>query len=425
MAGTPGKTSTSSRTNMPVFGTYTGNQASMFLEKANPGLRHSTPDSEALASSDEELEHSRMKSAANSRNAMKAVRRTFSLADHPSMGRKPSMTASGTYSPSNSNPATPSADQMPWPSMSPAAGQWGNSTAYPFTGSIWSQDSRKELPSRLQEMHAGDGQEGIPFTIPLQPTPKTYRSQSYSVGQLDSVSSAPGIPPTSANVESTRNRGVGPFPALQRRTSRQGILSSGAVASLGGVREVDDDEDPLHSTQTKVDQAREIERLEMENAQLRAARDRERTMSAASTMQMPSNFRTNRIRSVVPEETDLAIDDHEEAAGAYQPKNLLTRRFSEQVTQYPDRQQMAPADSRNARWQSTLGFGRLADIPQSRRHSFADVPTRQGSFSSHGMLLSSEFKFMITNISQGLRTKTHSMLSRRVWAVSMIVSFPI
>jgi hypothetical protein len=25
----------------------------------------------------------------------------------------------------------------------------------------------------------------IPFEIPLQPTPKTYRSQSYSVGQLD------------------------------------------------------------------------------------------------------------------------------------------------------------------------------------------------------------------------------------------------
>ena len=35
-------------------------------------------------------------------------------------------------------------------------------------------------------------------------------------------------------------------------------------------------------------------------------------------------------------------------------------------------------------WQSSLGFGGLGDIPQSRRHSFADVPTRQGSISSIG-----------------------------------------
>lgn len=385
MAGTTGKTNVPTRTNMPIFGTYTGNQASMFLEKANPGLRHSTPDSEALASSDEELEHSRLKSVAN-RNAIKSVRRTFSLADHPSLGRKPSMTASGTYSPSNSNPATPSADQNPWPStsMSPSAGQWTGSSAYPWTSSsIWSQE-RKDGPSRLQEMHAGDGQEGIPFSIPLQPTPKTYRSQSYSVGQLEPGSNASVLPPTPGAAEAVRNRVGGQLPSLQRRTSRQGIMSSGTVANLGGLREVDDDEDPLQSTQTKVDQAREIERLEMENAQLRAARDRERAMSSASAIQMPPTFRNNRIRSMVPEETDLAIDDNEESGGAYQHRNLLTRRFSEQVTQYPDRQQLGTADSRNARWQSTLGFGRLADIPQSRRHSFADVPTRQGSFSSHG-----------------------------------------
>ena len=35
-------------------------------------------------------------------------------------------------------------------------------------------------------------------------------------------------------------------------------------------------------------------------------------------------------------------------------------------------------------WQSSLGFGGLPDIPQSRRHSFAEVPTRQPSISSSG-----------------------------------------
>jgi hypothetical protein len=29
------------------------------------------------------------------------------------------------------------------------------------------------------------GESAIPFSIPLQPTLKTYRSQSYSVGQMD------------------------------------------------------------------------------------------------------------------------------------------------------------------------------------------------------------------------------------------------
>ena len=35
-------------------------------------------------------------------------------------------------------------------------------------------------------------------------------------------------------------------------------------------------------------------------------------------------------------------------------------------------------------WQSSLGFGGLVDIPQSRRHSFADVPVRQQLIDSTG-----------------------------------------
>ena len=37
---------------------------------------------------------------------------------------------------------------------------------------------------------------------------------------------------------------------------------------------------------------------------------------------------------------------------------------------------------RKGQWQSSLGFGGLEEIPQSRRHSFADVPTRPTSISS-------------------------------------------
>merc|ERR1712000_234908 len=37
---------------------------------------------------------------------------------------------------------------------------------------------------------------------------------------------------------------------------------------------------------------------------------------------------------------------------------------------------------KKAHWQTSLGFGSIPEAPQSRRHSFADVPTRHGSFSS-------------------------------------------
>ncbi len=36
---------------------------------------------------------------------------------------------------------------------------------------------------------------------------------------------------------------------------------------------------------------------------------------------------------------------------------------------------------KKGQWQSSLGFGGLGEVPQSRRHSFADVPTRQTSIS--------------------------------------------
>lgn len=367
---------------MPVFGTYSNSQASILLEKSNPGLRRSTPDSEALASSDEELEPSRLRNI-NRQSMAQPTRRTFSLADHPSIHRKPSMTASGTYSPSNSNPATPAADQNPWPAMSPSGTTWGSSSGYPWNGSIWAHDSKREPPARLQEVHQGENDAGIPFSIPLQPTVKTYRSQSYSVGQNDQPASIhPNHPAgTSVSAEVGRTRTTGQYPPLQRRTSRPGMMSAGDVGGLGRLREVDDDEETLDVTQRNVDQAREIERLEEENARLRAAQ-RERKMSSNSAAHAQPAFRNTQIRGAVPEESDLAVDDSE---GPAQFRNGISRRFSEQLGQYSDGQASSPVGHRLSRWNTAGNYGRLADIPQSRRHSFAaDVPTRQGSFSSHG-----------------------------------------
>lgn len=387
---------------MPAFGTFGVHQASasLLLEKSNPGLRRSTPDSEALASSDDEVEHAKAAAPSNVK-AGRSVRRTSWLNDTSlsNANRKPSIT--GPYSPSGSHPGTPGTEASPWANVnvntSNPAGWPGSGTSYAGWSNIWSQDSRKDPPARLQEVLPTNGDAGIPFSIPLQPTPKTYRSQSYSVGQLDTTS-APSANPVSTSSEATRARlGSGyPPPTLQRRTSRTSGLGAIDPGGLGRLREDDGEEEPRHPQDSfTTEQARMIEILEKENAQLRhAAQTRDRTLSAtAATSQLPaSGFRNSRLRAPVLEETETAIDDRDDLAslGAYADREINARRMSEQTGTYIDRQSISPLDGRpfegpkKAQWQTSLGFGPIPEAPQSRRHSFADVPTRHGSFSSTG-----------------------------------------
>ncbi|KAJ4630822.1 hypothetical protein HRR86_002365 [Exophiala dermatitidis] len=374
MSNTPSKQGgLASRGPMPAFGTFGAHQASasLLLEKSNPGLRRSTPDSEALASSDDEVEHAKATAASNVKPNRNGRRKSW-LNDVTSanINRKPSVSG--------------------WPSQQ---------TSYPWT--IWGQDGRKDPPARLQEVLPaanGNGEGGIPFTIPLQPTPKTYRSQSYSVGQLDTTS-APSIPnPVSTSAEATRTRLGGQYPSLQRRTSRTSGLGTVETGGLGRLREVEDDEEELRNSRMSeaiaTEQARMIERLEKENAQLRQAAQtqHDRTLSGASTStQPPPGFRNTRLRAAVPEEAEVAVDDREDLplSAGFGGRDHNTRRMSEQALGFPDRPTLSSTEHRNlesvrkAQWQTSLGFGPILEAPQSRRHSFADVPTRHGSFSSN------------------------------------------
>ncbi|KAJ4522743.1 hypothetical protein HRR78_000231 [Exophiala dermatitidis] len=403
MSNTPSKQGgLASRGPMPAFGTFGAHQASasLLLEKSNPGLRRSTPDSEALASSDDEVEHAKATAASNVKPNRNGRRKSW-LNDVTSanINRKPSV--SGPYSPSTSHPGTPRSEQSPWTNINPSTGVgWpSQQTSYPWT--IWGQDGRKDPPARLQEVLPaanGNGEGGIPFTIPLQPTPKTYRSQSYSVGQLDTTS-APSIPnPVSTSAEATRTRLGGQYPSLQRRTSRTSGLGTVETGGLGRLREVEDDEEELRNSRMSeaiaTEQARMIERLEKENAQLRQAAQtqHDRTLSGASTStQPPPGFRNTRLRAAVPEEAEVAVDDREDLplSAGFGGRDHNTRRMSEQALGFPDRPTLSSTEHRNlesvrkAQWQTSLGFGPILEAPQSRRHSFADVPTRHGSFSSN------------------------------------------
>ena len=295
----------------------------------------------------------------------------------------------------------------------------------PWAHGIWN-DAKKEAPARLQEvllsptatMQANPSfmsddfasppasrgslaDSSFPLPIPLHPTPKTYRSQSYSVGQLEQDQGGQGVPPAAVGSRAI-GRGRAPqYTNLQHRASRPSVLGELGhdSAILGRVKEDEDGEEEVRD-QTKgpppVDTGRpRTGQLSKENAPYRPGDTsfRTRTMSTASTASHISALggapRTTRSYGHVAEGDDV-LDDTEEpgefSASAQHPE--LARRYSEQYGEASRMAGYGQLDNRNlenvrkAHWQSSLGWGSIPEVPQSRRHSFADIPTRQGSITS-------------------------------------------
>lgn len=397
-----------------------GNNPALLLDKLNG--RRSTPDSEALASSDDEIElHRQIPPPA----MHKPARRASWLNDNTqpfSQPRKASF-ASSSMSPTTSHPTTPSADSGPWPSHGPpSAGvtMGRGSASFPWGPGIWNTtESRKDPPSRLTEvlpsptniplstangagLHnvRGDHNQDatIPFAIPLHPTPKTYRSQSYSVGQLETEKAGGGN--NSANPAmpglAGRGRGAPHASGLQHRPSRPSMLSemSSDGTALGNVKEVDDDEEALPESMQnsfQMDQAKALEELARENAILRQQNIVNARLRSRSTTQQSGSSMYNLGNPYG--ESDYAIDELDEVADLH---DMGTRQPARRLSEYNPAQMSNPLSYgsienrklesvKKAYWQSSLGFGGLeGEIPQSRRHSFADVPTRHGSISSVG-----------------------------------------
>lgn len=238
----------------------------------------------------------------------------------------------------------------------------------------------------------------IPFAIPLHPTPKTYRSQSYSVGQLDPDSPAAPTSMSSSTILGVRGRTI-PHSGLQHRPSRPSMLSemSSDGGMLGKVKEVEDDDDESTNGsapggQHQSAESKTIELLARENVMLRQQQQyhNSRLRPRASTAAAYGMGNGYGLHESVPEESDYAIDELDESNDASElaAKRALGRRMSE----YGAGPFRSPYTVENRKlenvkkafWQSSLGFGGLGDIPQSRRHSFADVPTRQPSIGSIG-----------------------------------------
>ena len=293
--------SASTAGNRTSFSPSTAGNSSLFIEKTKANLRRSTPDSEALASSDDEQEQFHRGVYSANQQVHRATRRASWLGDNSySPNRRTSISGSESFSPTSSQMAATGPDPSAWTSPGSGVGRGPpGSASFPWGNTIWNSDSQKGPPSRLSEVlpsptsqaptgliedplsspppHRDSSSEAaIPFAIPLHPTLKTYRSQSYSVGQLDQES----IGNTSArqiqHAYPGRTRAGSSYTGLQHRPSRPSMLGdfSPDTSVLEQLREVeDDDEGSTTSSEAGVrlsnTQARTIEQLAMENAILR------------------------------------------------------------------------------------------------------------------------------------------------------------
>ena len=194
------------------------------------------------------------------------------------------------------------------------------------------------------------------------------------------------------------------------------MLNEMTSEGLGKLKEVEDDEEEnennslgnsTHSLSQMPETASVVEQLMRENAMLRQQQQQNLRLRPKSvTINTLTGFGAINPygpNDTLPEESDFAIDENDEI-GELQDignKGLLTRRMSEYeygANAHP-RGGFGSLENRKletlkkAHWQSSLGFGGPSDLPPSRRHSFADVPTRHQSISSIGEPLNGHIDF--------------------------------
>ena len=299
MAFSAGAQSPSSQGKRTSFGPNSSVSSSLLLEKTKASMRRSTPDSEALASSDDEQEqYSRFAHVVAQQN-QKPIRRASWRADSYNSSQRKSSLGGASDAFSNSHGGPNSMEASAWASHPSSAGRSSAAGAtFPWGSTIWS-DSLKGPPARLAEvlpssvtirpsslteepLHSpplrreSTSEAAIPFAIPLHPTLKAYRSQSYSVGQLDQETMSSNHSRPTISVQHGRTRAGSSYAGLQHRPSRPSMLGdfSPDTSILEQLREVDDDDE----TSTGSSEAgvrlpnthnRTMEQLAVENAMLR------------------------------------------------------------------------------------------------------------------------------------------------------------
>ncbi|RMZ73799.1 psp1 domain-containing [Pyrenophora seminiperda CCB06] len=345
------------------------------LEKSKLQLRRPTPDSDVLASSDDDREH-----------VAQVVRpNPYPAARRPSSGWLQDIQPNRKYSlPSvsfaGSQPTTPlleppqqsrpTSSAFPWntPSFSTSTNSRLKEVAPSPTSAYAPTDKSLASPTTLE------ADDGIGFLLNQQaPNPfrKAVRSQSYSIGQGDiehSPVSRFSRQPPSAN--------------LRHRPSKPSLLGDSAVG-LSQLREDEADEIESNGSEHGVRLPagyweREQKQALLKQAAMENARARNRatsTGSPVSQLQQQRRKTTAGMRGTSYNNTaEYAIeelDDAESSLASHSPG--LTRRFSEHVSILNRDHEVEIIDSpQKPQW--TTGNISPAEVDLSRRHSVAHYP---------------------------------------------------
>lgn len=375
---------------------------SAVLEKKNLGTaRRSTPDSEALMSSDDD--HEQTQAMSLSMHSVKSMplgrptRRPSWLTEvQSSQPRKYSFGGTSLTS-TSPQPTTPSGENGQHDASSASRAAAGGA-AFPWHTQVWQKDRTPRLAEVLpspstsltEELRSPTAREqvpgsGLPFEIPLEPVRKNHRSQSYSVGQalLADIAGTENPPPYGTLAK----RSTG----LLHRPSRPSMLGEGRDNTLGSLREDEDDVDsPIDSEQSgrvqtspsnmnPINDFPPLRQVASETA--RGSHDR----YFSDSVQASGNKQQRRLVPGMPisPNSDYAVEEFDENSDAFAnavARNVLTS-TSPSATTIPSIESRRFEGLRRSQWQSSLGFDIAEEGSQSRRHSFADLPsrTRNGS----------------------------------------------
>ncbi|PSN73669.1 hypothetical protein BS50DRAFT_482600 [Corynespora cassiicola Philippines] len=347
------------------------------FDKSKLQLRRPTPDSDVLASSDDDRDHGPTPSRPGPGGGYPGGRRPssgwlqdiqpnrkFSLPSVSFAGSQP--TTPSLELPQQSRPST---SAFPWNTSSFTSSQSGTrlkevvpspTTALPPT--------ERSLPSPTNI----EADEGIGFLLNQQnPVRKSVRSQSYSVGQADADS-----PSSQFNRLRT---------SVRHRPSKPSLLGESAVG-LSQLRE--DDIDEVESSNGSEQGVRlppgywerEQKQALLKQAAVQNAGARNRATSSGSPASSARRKSTQAVRNL-PRDADVAIDeaDDEPYMNAY--KQPLTRRFSEHVAGYsrePDVDHLVDGP-RKPQW-TTANMPAMSMENLGRRHSFATYTSHTPSF---------------------------------------------
>lgn len=336
-------------------------------------MRRPTPDSDVLASSDEDRDH-----VPPARPVGNAVypggrrpssgwlqdiqpNRKFSLPSVSFAGSQP--TTPSFEAPQQARPTTSS---FPWNTSSFTANASGTrlKEVVPSPTSAHAP-GEKALPSPT----AVEGDEAINFLLNQQHTVrKSVRSQSYSVGQGDTENPAAQL--------ASRMR-----TSLRHRPSKPSLLGESAVG-LTQLRE--DDIDEVESSNgseqgVRLPQGyweREQKQALLKQAAMENARVRNRATSTGSPVSQHPRKTPQGTRNVV--HSDYAIDEHEDTMD--NPKLSLTRRFSEHVASLGRHHEAEMMEASKQQDWGTANIQPLGMDALGRRHSFAHYGAHTPTF---------------------------------------------